>query len=139
MRFFPRLKACNFRITSHQSASYNCIAWAAGVNDDWWEYRRGYTWPYATRAETIDAAVEVFVAQGYEKCDNDTLESGCQKIAINGDEYGYTHAAKQLESGHWSSKLGKLQDIEHKNLSALTEGDYGEAKQILRKKIAVQE
>jgi hypothetical protein len=34
---FPILTAANHRITSDPSPIYNCIAWAAGHSDAWWE------------------------------------------------------------------------------------------------------
>ena len=36
-----------------------------------------------------------------------------------------THAARQLESGLWTSKCGKLQDIQHETLQAIEGGLYG--------------
>jgi hypothetical protein len=136
MRLFPHLRASNFRITSKATNYYNCIAWAVGKSDEWWEYRRGYTWPQATRTESVASAIELFEAQRFEKCASAAPEVGWNKIAIYGDNSGYTHAAKQLANGHWSSKLGKLHDIEHKTLEDLVEGDYGEVKQVMRKGIA---
>ncbi len=45
------------------------------------------------------------------------------------------HMARQLPSGHWTSKLGDLDDIEH-DLSALEGIEYGRVAMILaRKKI----
>jgi hypothetical protein len=34
---FPKLTAANHRITSDPSPIENCIAWAAGHSDAWWE------------------------------------------------------------------------------------------------------
>jgi hypothetical protein len=46
-----------------------------------------------------------------------------------------THAAKQMESGKWSSKLGDWEDVEHATLEAL-EGDfYGKVAQILKRPV----
>jgi hypothetical protein len=133
MKLFPKLRASHFKITSGSTAAYNCIAFAAGINNKWWEYRPGYAWPNATRNSSVDAAIELFAAQGFEKCETDRLEAGWEKIAIYGDRDGYTHAARQLASGRWVSKLGKLHDIEHKQLEDLTDGDYGEVKQIMKR------
>jgi hypothetical protein len=33
---FPNLAATGYIITSSQTASYNCFAWAAGETDRWW-------------------------------------------------------------------------------------------------------
>jgi hypothetical protein len=45
----------------------------------------------------------------------------------------YTHAARQRQGGGWTSKLGKLQDIEHDTLDSLSGSDYGTIVQIMRK------
>jgi hypothetical protein len=138
MKAFPALRSCNFRITS-RPGFYNCIAWAASVNNDWWEYRKGYTWPNATRSPSVDAAVEVYKGLGYEDCDmNAALEPGWEKVAVYGDQYGYTHAARQLESGNWTSKLGKSHDIEHKSLDDLLGTLYGKVKCIMKRKRSAQ-
>ena len=42
------------------------------------------------------------------------------KVAIYGDAEGYTHTSRQLPDGKWTGKIGKLQDIEHDSLAALT-------------------
>jgi len=138
MRLFPRLRAGSFQITSRPTPLYNCIAFAAGVVDEWWEYRRGYTWPNAGRNPSLDEAIELFAGLGFAVCDNDLPETHWEKIAIYGDHAGYTHAARQLESGRWLSKLGKLQNIEHKRLVDLTGGDYGDVKQIMRRRRPVK-
>ena len=78
---------------------------------------------------------------GYEVCPigSRALEPGVQKIALYVDEDGTpTHAARQLPSGEWTSKLGRAEDIRHKTLEAL-EGSagqppgYGRAKLILKR------
>jgi hypothetical protein len=56
LRLFPGLQSSRFRITSRKTPLCNCIAWAAGVPGEWWEYRRGYAWPNAP---------EVFLAYWY--------------------------------------------------------------------------
>lgn len=56
---------------------------------------------------------------GYSECTEDALESGVEKIALFAlpdPDSGLlipTHAARQLESGSWSSKMGPLEDICH--------------------------
>jgi hypothetical protein len=56
-----------------------------------------------------------------------------EKIAIFADATGSpTHAARQLTSGRWTSKLGEAEDIEHE-LRAI-EGDiYGTVVAILKR------
>ena len=49
-----------------------------------------------------------------DKCDGQDLETDFDKIAVFANDQGIpTHAARQLPSGRWSSKLGELEDIEH--------------------------
>ncbi len=42
---FPRLTAANHRQTSPPDVDYNCIAWAAGDAEHWWQ--PGLYWPTA--------------------------------------------------------------------------------------------
>ena len=59
--------------------------------------------------------------RGYESCANDIIEATFEKIALYVDETGrFSHAARQLEHGKWTSKLAAEEDIEHDNLHALT-------------------
>ncbi|HEV3083903.1 MAG TPA: hypothetical protein VGY66_29240 [Gemmataceae bacterium] len=67
-------------------------------------------------------------------CAGPELESGFEKIAVYALASGApTHAARQLPSGAWLSKLGDLQDIEHQTLEALEGRDYGKAVRFLRR------
>jgi hypothetical protein len=45
----------------------------------------------------------------------------------------WTHAARQLDNGKWTSKLGQLEDIEHESLEALSGAVYGSVVQVLKK------
>jgi len=38
---FPRLTAQNHRITSPATQGYNCVAWAAGDVEHWWQAAAG--------------------------------------------------------------------------------------------------
>jgi hypothetical protein len=69
--------------------------------------------------------VDVFRMLGYSTAGNRELEQGIEKIAIYGFENDPKHVARQLESGHWTSKLGKNVDIEHE-LDGLCGSKYGE-------------
>jgi hypothetical protein len=44
-----------------------------------------------------------------------------------------THAARQLPSGAWTSKLGDWEDIEHNALSGLESSFYGRVSIILKR------
>jgi len=113
---FPNLAAHGYRETSPVSTVYNCIAWAAGVDDDWWWPDPGFVsyWPEtAPRAETLDAFQAVFTSLGYEPCSDGKLEPGFEKVAFYARDGKPKHAARQLPDGFWTSKLGPAIDITH--------------------------
>jgi hypothetical protein len=85
---------------------------------------------------SIESAARLFESLGFQRCADDAaLEEGFTKVAIYGDADGYTHAARQLPDGRWTSKIGKLQDIEHDTLASLTGSEYGSVAQILKKPV----
>jgi hypothetical protein len=134
---FPGLRATSYQVTSPADPSYNCIAWAVGANADWWwplsADRKTY-WPAgAPREVSLSAFVATVLALGYTVCSGESVESGSAKIALFVDSAGVpTHAARQLPTGRWTSKLGQSVDIEH-DLRAL-EGDvYGAVAVILQR------
>jgi hypothetical protein len=127
---FPNLTRGGYRVTSGASQRYNCIAWAAGDNQNWWwpVSDTRFFWPAGVAREDSLAPFEAaFATLGFMRCDDETFENGNEKIAIFANAIGTpTHAARQLESGRWTSKLGEMEDIEH-DLRDL-EGDiYGTA------------
>jgi hypothetical protein len=135
-RLFPRLFGGEYRLASKKTKKYNCIAWAAGHNDLWWESSPdGYWPPNIPNDGSVEAAIRLYEHLGYRCTDiNDrSPEEGVEKVAIYGDDQGYTHAARQRQGGGWTSKLGKLQDIEHDTLESLTGSDYGAVVQIMRR------
>jgi hypothetical protein len=130
---FPNLTNSNHTITSPTAHRYNCIAWAAG-NDgrNWWPdlFNQGY-WPLSVpREETIDAFVQAYETLGYKLCYDERLEQGVEKIAIYGKDnpdntVTPTHAARQLPTGEWTSKLGNFEDISHATPGAVNGPIYG--------------
>jgi hypothetical protein len=115
-------------LTSSEDRRYNCIAWAAAENERWWwpDSDSYAYWPRnVPRQSTLDAFIKAFETLGYSKSANGDLDERLEKVAIYADESGEpTHAARQLLSGKWTSKLGELQDIEHE--IGMLEGDqYG--------------
>lgn len=130
---FPRLTPQNHRITSPETIDYNCIAWSAGDMGHWWQ--PGVWWPIATPPG--DYGLEVlrrdFEALGYAACVDGILEPGVEKVALYGDSLFYTHAARQLPDGRWTSKLGRAEDIEHDTPEDVTGGAYGEVAQFMRR------
>jgi hypothetical protein len=86
--------------------------------------------PGVPRKVTLSALLEAFETLGYEKCENGSLESGYEKVALFAKsevDRGFipTHAARQLSNGWWTSKLGGDIDIEHRNPEDLNGSLYG--------------
>ena len=133
---FPKLTEKNHFVSSPSSDNYNCIAWAYEVNNKWmWPGNPDSYWPYDIDSkDVLEALIQLYIDAGYEKCDNEQREDGFKKVAIYVNQEGATHAARQLESGHWTSKLGNCVDIEHDNLEALESESYGKAKVFFRKR-----
>ncbi len=105
------------RVTNPATKEYNCIAWAAGDDKRFWWPLGGYWPPVVPRQVSLESFIKVFNNLGYEKCDNGDLESGYRKIVIYAQSDGIpTHAARQLDNGKWTSKLGKAEDVEHDGL-----------------------
>ena len=137
---FPRLRTAPFRITSPANAKYNCIAWAANNANLWW-WPQGdapaVVWPpVAARELTLSAFAAAFLSLGYISGTDESLEPGVEKIALFADRAGIpTHAARQLASGQWTSKLGRAEDIEHE-LRALESELYGAVALILKRPLS---
>jgi hypothetical protein len=132
---FPNLRFTAYEITSPQSTRYNCAAWAAGDVHRWWwpvPSPDAY-WPGSRHDESIEAIIEVFRDRGYEACDSCSLENQYEKVAIYADDLGPTHVARQLPSGMWTSKCGRLQDITH-TLEGLEGTTYGSVRVIMKRR-----
>jgi hypothetical protein len=134
---FPKLRKQGYKITSVDAVDYNCFAWVLNDTTRWWSPALdGCYWPDGfSAALTVANFVRLFkLVSGYEPCSHCRYERGFEKIAIYADNEGnVTHAARQTESGKWTSKLGDWEDIEHDTLEAL-EGDfYGKVRQFLKR------
>jgi len=92
-------------------------------------------WPVDSSREDhgIGNVVEAFRSLGYEECEDGALEEGCEKLALDGSAMTYTHAARQLSGGKWTSKLEQLEDITHTTTEAIEGGDYGEVVQYMKR------
>jgi hypothetical protein len=142
-QWFPNLRPEEYEITCpEEDPTYNCIAWAAGSTDAWWEPSTNPThfWPdYAPRNDRIDSLVQVFKGLGFVEWEdeNDGFEEGYEKVAIYGKDDTFEHAARQLpEKRKWTSKLGVYEVIEHDNVYGLTGERYGLVMKVLRRAIA---
>lgn len=136
---FPSLASNGYHLTSPEDPLYNCIAWIFGETEVWWEPFPGCYWPIkysfvkAAKMETILALFEHFGFEGCKGCDP---EEGYERVAIYGKDGEWTHAAKQISDGKWTSKLGPNQDIEHDTLDCLVGDEYGRVVKILRRRLA---
>lgn len=130
---FPSLKSVQHDAISLPTVQYNCIAFAAGVSDEWWEFSEGYRWPGENRTEFIESLVTVFLNLGYDRCADGRLEGGFHKVALYADGIFYTHASRQREDGFWESKLGLDEDIEHEIPESLEGHLYGRINTFMRK------
>jgi hypothetical protein len=131
----PNLRGSGYRITGPATKRYNCIAWAAGDQDTWWqEDLADAYWPEGIPADgTVQSLVALFQSLGYQACDGPELEQDFDKVAIYAKGAQYTHATRQLADGRWTSKLGQSVLIEHATLDALTGEAYGVIAQVLKR------
>jgi hypothetical protein len=125
---FPGPRGSVYEVSSPPDDVYNCIAWAANDKLRWWwpdQFKKRY-WPAGVlRDETLAAFQEAFASLGYAVCAGEELETGFEKVALFADPDGFpTHAARQLNNGRWTSKLGEIEDIEHA-LRDLEGAEYG--------------
>jgi hypothetical protein len=135
---FPDLARTGYRITSPADTVYNCIAHAAGVTDNWWwPDPDGFDYwpPGVLRERTVAAFIQAFATLGYLPCADGSVEAGWDKVAIYATYEGPTHAARQLDTGLWSSKLGPDDDIEHA-LEGLCGTAYGLVVAFLKRPLA---
>ncbi|MHB8630513.1 MAG: DUF7689 domain-containing protein [Candidatus Limnocylindria bacterium] len=128
---FPKLH--DFNITSDESWEYNCIAYVCDHADRWtWPDR---FWPKGVRKElTVKVFKNLFAGHGYSACNDGTLEGGWEKVALYARDGRVTHAARQLASGRWTSKLGRWHDISHPDAQSLEGPEYGTVAAFLRRK-----
>ena len=135
---FPKLNDTGYEVTSPAQRGYNCIAWAAGDDSRWWEPDSfgQYYWPKGLpRMYAVATYAEAFRSLGFEACNDATYEVGNEKVAIFADLDGNpTHAARQLDDGTWTSKLGQLEDIKHVELDHVSGRAYGNPVLILRRR-----
>jgi hypothetical protein len=141
---FPNLRNTSYRIASPWDERYNCVSWAVGDDTrSWWPVqlpvrtgqrrKRRYYWPpECPLEESLDAFVSAFRTRGFEPCSDGEDQPGFEKVAIYAIASQPLHAARQLRSGMWTSKLGDGVDIEH-TLEALEGSIYGTVVQFLKR------
>ena len=128
--------------SNNNNYNYNCIAWAAGINDEWWwPVGREYWPPKVPRKLIVTAFVQAFGTRGYVKCKNGNHEEGFEKIAIYANKAATgkwvpEHAARQSSNGKWTSKMGLDEDIEHQSVNDVCGPEYGKAVCFMRRHVA---
>lgn len=127
----PRLAERNYELASPADPTYNCFAWAAGDTTRVWSptlIGSGSFWPPGIPAlPSMPGVVEAYRARGFVECRSPELEPGVEKIALFSDSLGEPrHAARQLPTGEWTSKLGDHVDIRHEEVAAVGGILYGE-------------
>ena len=112
----PGLEGGEYAVTSPQTTDYNCVAWVLEDTERWWTPVRavGSYWPTgAPRSLRVADFVAMFRMQGFETCDQEPPQAGYEQIALFAKDGLFTHVARQLPNGRWTSKLGADVDIEH--------------------------
>ena len=138
---FPGLAKGDYRITSPADPDYNCLAWAmAGAGKWWWpgpDVEKEYWPPGILRETTLDAFRAALALHGYVECAGEEAEEGFEKVAVFAEGQGKpTHAARQLLTGRWTSKLGRMEDIEHA-LRDLEGAIYGAVTLIMKRPMSL--
>ena len=122
---FPSLTLTPFEVTSECDDFYNCIAWAANDNKNWWWPDPFGDWPAGCpRAETLIAFRKAFETLGYAPSNYSDEWDQFEYIAIYLRGSKPSHAARQLDNGRWTSKVGPVWDISHE-LVGLNGAEYG--------------
>jgi hypothetical protein len=127
---YPALTPENSQKLSDATSRYNCIAFAAGDTNRWWEppvdhvLDPGQYWPEgAPTGIDLDSCVKAYQRHGFERISRETMGDDFQTIALYAHRGGeMSHAARLNKDGSWLSKLGDLEDISHDYLASL-EGD----------------
>jgi hypothetical protein len=137
LKLFPGLRNRAWAVTSPPSPLYNCVAWAAGDATRWWwpDAGRDYYWPpSAPREETIEAFVAAFALLGYEPSSaaDEPSPLEFERVALFARDSRPEHMARELATGEWTSKCGRLEDITHA-LDGVRGSVYGAPVAVLRR------
>lgn len=131
---WPNLNG-NFEYTSIETKNYNCVAWAVHIT------HKRIQFDYLDDGEpdmeqNVSRYIEFYIKEGFEVCENDLLENGIEKIVLYcyTDSLEFSHVARQLEDGEWTSKMGDLEDISHRTVDTLVGSFYGKPHIYLKRK-----
>jgi len=134
-RLFPALANSGYSKSSDEDPAYNCVAFAVHDTGQFWQKVavRGYYWPL-DRDDRLEDWIRALELNNYVVTDNWDLEKGVEKVSIFVNKDGVPeHVARQLESGIWTSKIGRREDIEHSHLAALEGLEYGKATVVMKR------
>jgi len=127
-RIFPKLRGTDWEIISPKNPKYNCVAWSLCETNNWWEPdpMGEYYWPPGLpRGDySVKAYQTMFESLGYRDCKDEDFGTEYENIAIFADQGRFKHVCRQKESGVWTSKLGRDEDIDHP-LEAVGGNVYG--------------
>src|SRR5262249_39356310 len=104
--------------------------------EHWWQPGVHWAGPAGPDDYGVETLQEAFRSLGFEPCLDGSLESGFEKVALYGDQTFYTHAARQLPSGKWTSKLGEAEDLEQDTPEDVAFGVYGQVIQFMRRHLS---
>ena len=132
---FPNLPGAGYDTTGEASNQYNCIAWVLGITSARWDCDRpeSYWPPSVPRDNRVETLMQLFAGQGFSLCEDDVLEPGFEKIVLYAFIGQFTHVARQLDDGRWTSKLGNREVITHPSPENLSGGLYGNVHCIMRR------
>ncbi len=125
-QYFPKYVRDPNDPVSPDTPDYNCIAFAAGDTNNWWDDVR-YWPPGVPQVWSLASLHQAFATIGYVSCGaNESLEVDFEKVAFYADASGRpTHAAWQRSDGRWKSKLGPQHDVIHGTPNCLESNEYG--------------
>jgi len=128
--------------TSEATPSYNCIAWAAGDDQRWWEAaplaQCYWPIPVSTDPIAVSTLIEAYEAVGFVVCNDVSLEFLWERVIIYAHgPHEYTHAARQLGDGRWTSKLGEGIDLTHRTPAELSGPAYGAPVQAMKRRLSL--
>ena len=133
-KIFPKIaaKPAAAKAISPIDRFYNCVAWALGDQDHWWEPLEGNFplthWPIKRAGYSIEHYIEMFESQGFLICQGSAFEAGFEKIVLYIDSNGkFLHVSRQTSDPKpgWASKCGQKSDIWHETPELLEGGNYG--------------
>ena len=132
---FPDLAFDDPVVTHPADPAFNCVAWTAGVTDEWWwPMDPDAHWPTGVPDElTVAAVVAARGTVGYGVCADGGPEPGFEKAAIFARAGVPTHVARGLPDGRWSSKLGRDCVVDHATPGGVEGAVYGVVVALLKR------